>query len=204
MAEIIGNDPFDEQVLEVFRDARKRLIKSDARVLPRMLPTGIQVYALPITVPATQYAKFRFTPRTLARWQTWYGFDFHALQTQGERSGARTSFRSDQVRRWAHVAPPLLLTEVDFARFQATQVDVCHTLQIKESGLFNGVAIYFTLTLDETTALSLHPAEADNNNWRVPVWMLDEPLHVQPGEVFDLTYRYRVGDAAITCRRHVG
>ena len=66
VSEIIGNDPFDEKVVEVTADARMRLLKPDAR----MVPQTITIFALPLTVPDRIVRRRWFTPEVLENWRS--------------------------------------------------------------------------------------------------------------------------------------
>ena len=47
VAEVIGNEPFEEEILETTLDARRRLLKPDARLIPHAL----ELLARPLLLP---------------------------------------------------------------------------------------------------------------------------------------------------------
>jgi hypothetical protein len=64
------------------------------------------------------------------------------------------------------------------------------------AGHLNGVLIYFDLVLGDGGILSSHPAAADPaNHWASLVWVPPEPIALQPGDRFSVSYRYRVPGA---------
>src|SRR5512140_1774462 len=72
VTEMIGHEPFSEDALLVSWDAKKRLLKDDAR----MLPARIRLFAYPAVLPEVVRQKHFFTEASVARWRDWYGVDF--------------------------------------------------------------------------------------------------------------------------------
>ncbi len=75
VSEIIGNDPLAEGVVQAIMDARKRLLKPEAR----LVPGKVRVLALPVTIPGDELMKRKVTVETLRNWYSWYGIDFGPL-----------------------------------------------------------------------------------------------------------------------------
>lgn len=75
ISEIIGNEPLHERVLQSTRDAIKRLLEPDSKFVPRML----RIYAVPVDIPESVIARYRFMESTQAAWNDWYGVDFTPL-----------------------------------------------------------------------------------------------------------------------------
>lgn len=188
VSEVIGHEPLAEQVLEVTLDARTRLLKPGAR----LIPSRLQIYAFPVSIPASELAKRTFTPESVDKWRSWYGIDFSPLVDFGERSRF-FSVRLREARDWPTLTDPVLLVDVGLDEGEGVRIDTTAFAVATASGQVNGVLIYFELQLGPTTRLSTHPRHAtDSNHWRAPVWRLADPLAVRTGERLSLTYTYRV------------
>jgi predicted O-methyltransferase YrrM len=187
VSEIIGNEPLAENVLEVTRDARKRLLKPGAR----MVPSKVRVLGIPITLPEALFARHRLTADTLQSWRSWYGIDFDLLAAV-DRGPTPVFFpRPRKARAWETISEPILLAEVDLSDVELLMIDRSVTISANTSGILNGMLVYFELDLGPTTRLSTHPHTADENcHWRSMVWVLD-PLPLTAGERFKITYQYR-------------
>ena len=182
VSEIIGNDPFDEKVVEVTADARMRLLKPDAR----MVPQTITIFALPLTVPDRIVRRCCFTPEVLENWRSWYDIDFSALA----RSAAPWSFTcSPGILGGRALADPVPVADLRSAQSSAVAADRCFTATA--SGRLNGVMICFEAELSPGIRLSTHPDQGDCS-WKHRVWMLPEPLTAVPGSRYLLTYRHGV------------
>ncbi len=187
VSEIIGNDPFDENILAVTHDARQRLLKPNARILPNRL----SVYALPLTIPARYTQERVLDARAIDHWHTWYGLDLSPLSAAFEPDrGQLFSIRPQHAADWSFLASPILLADIDLANFQDRFVNQVLSGVIDYPGLLNGMLIYFETQVGSQT-LSTHPHKATADNiWRSPVWWLTGGGKVVPGDRFALEYQF--------------
>lgn len=187
VSEIIGNEPLGENVLEVTRDARRRLLKPGAR----MVPSKVRILGIPVTLPRAEFARHRLTEDMLRDWRSWYGIDFDLL-APGDGVPESVFFpRPQKARHWETLSEPILLAEVDLREVERVTINRSMTVSANTSGVLNGLLVYFELDLGPNTRLSTHPDTADENcHWRSMVWVLD-PLLVTAGECFETTYQYR-------------
>jgi hypothetical protein len=189
ISELIGTEPLAENVIEVTVDARKRLLKPDARMVPR----GIKLFGLPVTIPRSELDGRALTAETLLSWQSWYGIDFSPLAPVDRDEPGLTFVRPDRMRDWQVLADPILLAEVDFPSVTRLSIDSHAIATATSSGPLDGVAIYFELNLSPTTSFSTHPSQVGaDNHWRSPVWTVVPPLALQAGDRFGVRFRYRV------------
>jgi type I protein arginine methyltransferase len=198
VSEILGNDPFDENILQTFRDARKRLLNPN----PRILPENVKVWGLPVVIPPALLQNKVLLPHDLVNWQSWYGVDFSALKhvTAGL---SRYLFRANAalVTNLTIIDQLLLLTEVDFATFEEMSISNEITATVQQP--FNGLLMYFESKLGKAM-LTTHPAVAgDTNSWVSPVWYLPKAQQLQPGDPFTIRYKYMQGsNSEITLVTH--
>jgi hypothetical protein len=187
VSEIIGNEPLGESVLEVTEDARRRLLKPGAR----MVPDGFRILGLPVTIPGSEVRRHVLTGETLRNWRSWYGMDFGPLAEAPRESSPAFFVRPQKASGWQVLSEPVLLAEVDLKEVDRPLIDNSVTVSAGASGELNGLLVYFELDLGPTTTLSTHPAQADEHcSWTDMVWSL-EPLQLQPGDRFTVSYQYR-------------
>ena len=115
VSELIGDEPLAERVIGITQDALRRLLKPGAR----LLPSGIKIFGLPVTVPVQELSKHTFTSGTLQSWQSWYNIDFAPLVKIVHRSFLNSLFgyfiNPYTMRHWKTLSAPVLL-----ARFLLT------------------------------------------------------------------------------------
>ncbi|MBI2956634.1 MAG: 50S ribosomal protein L11 methyltransferase, partial [Acidobacteria bacterium] len=172
-SEIIGNEPLAENVLEVVADARKRLLKPGARLIPHR----VKIFGLPVEIPRAELGKRTFAAETLENWRAWYGMDFRPLLVAAQETPQVFYVKPQQAREWKTLGEPLRLAEVDLSRVEDLTIENRGTARTRAAGLLGGVLVYFELELSRSTRFSTAPAEADEgSHWRSPVWLLGESL----------------------------
>ena len=75
VAEIIGNEPFEEEILETTLDARRRLLKPDARLIPHRLT----LLARPLRLPDGEARQRAIGRAAVERWRRLYEMEFQPL-----------------------------------------------------------------------------------------------------------------------------
>ncbi len=184
VTETIGNEPLSEQVLELTLDARKRLLKDGARLVPGC----VRVMVLPVTVPEEVLIDRTFSPAGARRWQAWYGIDFHSLSA---RNSLFCWVKPHLARGWPTFSEPLTLGDIDLREFQSFNTGGQAEFVATRSGALNGLLMYFELEMAPTVTFSLHPEKVDaRSSWRSTVRILREPLEVSRGQRFSVSYKY--------------
>ncbi len=187
VSEIIGNDPLDEGILGTTADALKRFLKPDARLIPR----NLQIYGLPVSIPANLFETHTFTDRAAKRWQTWYDMDFSALASATYRRNHTLFTSTYNTREWPCISEPVLLAELDLKSVDHRPVEADVEVQVKRSGELNGIIVFFETRLSESVHFSIHPSKAtSDNSWDSKVWIAGTPVAYELGDTFNLTYTY--------------
>jgi protein arginine N-methyltransferase 1 len=188
VSELVGNEALEERILELTLDTIQRFLKPDARFVPRWL----RVYAAAVEIPAPVVAGHRFTEETGARWSDWYGgFDFSPLGRANPPSTRRILFRAQAPRDWIRASEPVLLADIDLASGHPALLEVEVHAAVEARAAVNGLVSWFDLGLSPGVEISTDPRRApEDNHWLVPVWMLPEPVPVEPGETLTLRYSY--------------
>lgn len=193
ISEMVGNEPTHDAMLEVMRDAKARLLKPAAR----MVPGRVKIFGLAVALPEERIAANRVTSAAAAGWGERYGLDFGHLVAAGTPTGSSTfSVRPYDTRGWPTLSPPVLLAELDLMRVDGLELRVDLPFTATADGTINGTLVYFETELGPTTNLSLHPDQAGDDTFRyLPARPLSAPLAVRAGEAMTMTYRYRVAGA---------
>lgn len=187
ISEIIGNDPFGERVLEATIDARKRFVKPTAR----LIPARIEVYALPVTIPAEIYSEYVFTQADLQNWLAWYGVDFSPLSESKLEEPFFFGVNTYETRSWSRLAGGKHLLSVNFGGIDSLVIQAETQFEAEIDGLLNGVLIYFDLVLSDVVHLSISPDDTDpTNSWDTLVWLVTQPIDLKRGEHLRLRYAY--------------
>jgi hypothetical protein len=198
VSEIIGDDPLAERILPTFADARERLLVADARVIPSRLQIG----ALPLEVPAGRMQAFRFTDGHAAIWGDRYGVDFSGLVATSDQQAHRVSVNSYETRAWKRLAEPVVLADLDLRREQAEPPEQVVDLPVTTAGSVTGLLVYFDAELGPEVHLSLHPDVApSSNSWGNLLHLLARPLDVAAGDTLRLRYRHGGRGAAFDLER---
>jgi 16S rRNA G966 N2-methylase RsmD len=196
VSEMIGNDPLDEEVLELTMDARRRLLKPEAR----LIPSRLQVAALPVEIPDEQLAQHRFTDATIAGWAERWGVEFRELADIDRERWQRFFLRPQETRAWQALAAPATLIDIDLAEVDSPTISATTTVEATAAGLFNGVVVYFEAELGHGVELSTHPAAASpSNHWCSPVWCVVDGRPVNPGDPITINYQRIGGRSELSC-----
>lgn len=181
VSEIIGTDALGEGIVRLFKDARKRLLKPDARFVPHRL----QIFALPVAVPEHEINKAMVTPNLIKTWRSRYGIDFSGAQKRHP-----SSFTADP-RKLAGkaIGTPVLAYDAKLAAIKQHSIHVEGAFDATASALLEGVLVYFEAETSPSIRLSTHPDRVGaDNHWHQRVWLLPEPLRVDAGRRYRLQF----------------
>jgi protein arginine N-methyltransferase 1 len=191
VTETFGNSPLSEEVLEIVVDARKRLLKPGARVVPG----SVRVFGTPVMVPDKELSQFVFTPDCLRLWQRWYGLDFTPLGSVDRNALLTHWLDREKVADWKPLAPTVPLIDIDLTRLSDARVNGTADVEVRKTGLLSGIAVHFELDLGAGVTHSTDAWQsAPDNHWLVPIYFFVEPMDVQRGDVLRLTYSYDPAD----------
>jgi precorrin-6B methylase 2 len=188
VAEIIGNEPFEEEILETTLDARRRLLKPGARLVPHAL----ELLARPLWLPEAEIRQRVFGRAAVQRWRDLYGMDFQALLDAAAKDPVYTVTEGEVVTTWPPAGPPVVLASVDLAAFQEASVRAVTDLVVDPPGPVNAVAVTFRAHLRDGITHTLDPWKWPSSSWATSVWVLPEPVEVGPGSALRAHYLRRV------------
>jgi precorrin-6B methylase 2 len=188
VSEIIGNEPFEEEILETTLDARRRLLKPGAR----LIPNALTLFARPLLLPDTEARQRALGRSAVERWRGLYGIDFEPLVEATVRGAVNSPTEAEVAAKWPPVGPPVVFTVVDLTAFDLATVRAAADLALDAPGEVNAVAVTFRAALFGAIAHTLDPWTWPTSSWATSVWVLPDPLYVGPDAVLRVRYNRRV------------
>ncbi len=188
VAEVIGNEPLEEEILETMLDARRRLLKPGAR----MIPHALSLFARPILLPEAEVRQRAFGRSAVERWRALYGIDFAPLLEAAIPGPTHTITEGEVVATWAPVGPRAELARVDFTTFDEPSVHASTDLVVEPPGQVNGIALTFRAELFEDISHTLDPWTWPVSSWATSVWVLSDPIEVSAESALRIDYHRRV------------
>jgi SAM-dependent methyltransferase len=160
VTETLGAFALDEHILSNVIDARARLLKPDAIIIPRR----IELYLVPVDDASIYDARVKW-------WSGQpYGFDFSPLAV----FASNTVFVGS-VSSASFLAPPAMVIDTDLSTITRTDVEGRVRFTAARSGTLYGFAGWFRATLAEGIELS---NEVPGTNWEHVFLPLERPIDV--------------------------
>ena len=153
VAELIGNEPLEEEILETTLDARRRLLKPGARLVPHRLT----LLARPLRLPEGEARQRAIGRSAVERWRGLYEMEFQPLLDAALPGPVNMPTEAEVVATWPPVGPPAVLADLDLSTFSDASVRGCADLAVDEPGAVNAVAVTFTAALYGTIEHTLDP-----------------------------------------------
>ena len=197
VAEVIGNEPFEEEILETTLDARRRLLAPDARLVPHAL----SLFARAVLLPEAEIRQRTFGRAAIARWHDLYDIDFEPLLDSASPAPLHTITEAEVVGTWPQAGPPAALISVDLTSFVEAVVHASADLVVDPPGRVNGIALTFRAHLHDGITHTLDPWARPASSWGTSVWVLRDTLELPSESRLRVTYRRRVHGSAdgLTC-----
>ena len=185
ICELIGDEPLNERIQEVCRDAMKRLLKTNAR----LVPSRLVLKTLPVGAPSETLDGYVATDTTAERWHHWYDTDFSAFASYSRSEFQYAWIRAQDALNWDILSEPVTIVELDLRTFTSTFEAGSAMGAFTRDGSMNGVLLYFEANLAAGIHLSTHPTLVGaDNHWRSMLRLVDPCRNVHHGEVFRITY----------------
>jgi SAM-dependent methyltransferase len=192
VCELIGDDPLGERILETVADARRRLLKPGARVVPARL----RVMGSPLEIPADVLQRRSLAGGTPDRWREWYHMDFAPLVEVAGATPQVFFVAPQDVRGWRTLADPVTLADVDLQGCEDTAIDASAETVARTAGEVSGLLVYFEVDVWPGIRHGSAPDQVDgSNHWITPAWALPRSVPVTRGRRIRVSYRYRAGGA---------
>jgi hypothetical protein len=168
ITETIGNDPLEERILDVVDDARARMLKDGARVIP----ASVDVYAQAFQIPEEEVASLTIGPDLVRRWKDAYGIDFEPVRQITDATARQQGIAPHRARRWHPVSDPVRLFRLDLAAPVPLAPEAVMDLPA-DGPRPNGILVFFEAQLSPSVRLSTRPADLkEDTSWTSPLWLL--------------------------------
>jgi SAM-dependent methyltransferase len=165
VTETMGSLGYDEHMLGFILDARKRLLRDGAALVPR----SVALHAVPVEIPAV-YNKHI----------AWWDEPRHGLDLRPLRVFASNSLGYVQLDAAASLAAEAQLIDIDFRTNQTTLVSGRNTYIAERDATLHGFGAWFTTVLAEGVSFSTKEPRA--THWAQAFFPLEVPLQVVPGD----------------------
>ena len=190
VAEVIGNEPLEEEILETTLDARRRLLKPDARLIPHTLT----LLARPVLLPEADARQRAIGRAAVERWRELYAMEFQPLLDGALPGPVNMPTEAEVAATWPTVGPPVTLAALDLATLADASVNACADLVVDAPGAVNAVAVTFRAALDGKIEHTLDPWTWPTSSWATSVWVFPDRVDLGAGEVLRLRYQRRSPD----------
>jgi protein arginine N-methyltransferase 1 len=188
VAEVIGNEPFEEEILETTLDARRRLLKPDARLIPHTL----ELVARPLLIPEAEARQRAIGSSAIQRWRQLYGIEFQPLLDAAFHGPVNNPTEAEVLARWPPSGPPVTLATVELGRYERPTVDAFAVLAVADSAWVNAIAVTFRAHLHGSVVHTLDPWRWPSSSWATSVWVLPGPVRVGAADTLRVRYCRRV------------
>ncbi len=197
VAEVIGNEPFEEEILETTLDARRRLLKPDARLIPHTL----ELMARPLLIPNAEARQRAIGLQAIQRWRALYGIEFEPLLDAAFPGAVNNPTEADVLARWPPVGPPVTLATVELGCYERPTVNASAELAVANAAWVNAIAITFRAYLYGSLVHTLDPWRWASSSWATSVWVLPDPVRVGSRDTLRVGYCRRAPGRAdgLTC-----
>ncbi|MDB5212282.1 MAG: hypothetical protein JWO86_209 [Myxococcaceae bacterium] len=196
VTETIGNDPLDEQMLEIVADAKRRLLTPDARIIP----SAIEIYGIAVDIPRTVLERHVFTKRKVESYLAAYGIDFTPLEEHRLSCSEPIMLDSRDVATWP-LAEPVLLAAIDMTGPFETVVSSRVTTRISRDSQHLGIMLAFRATLAPGVFLSTLPDDFDPlSHWAHALFPAYDCPEVKGGGTVLVDYTYERGVTTVRMR----
>jgi precorrin-6B methylase 2 len=196
VTETIGNDPLDEQMLEIIADAKRRLLVPNARIIP----SAIEIFGIAVDIPRTVLERHVFTKRKVDGYRSAYGIDFSPLEDHRLSCSEPIMLDSRDVATWP-LAEPVLLASIDLTGPFETVIESRAHVEISRDSQNLGVMLAFRATLAPGIVLSTLPVDFDpTSHWAHALFPAFDCPAVMGGTSIAVDYSYERGVTTVRVR----
>lgn len=181
--EILGVDPFDENLLPVLLDARRRLLRPGGRMLPRRL----EVCCLGVEGPEDPRHDAAMAVARARELSGMHGLDFspvvRAVEAAASRPRRNRAWLGDKSFDRKVLSEELRLLDLDLegGDLEIVGRPASASLRITAEGTLVGIVLFFRAHLDEEIQLTTSPF-APLTHWGWDLRLFSRRLRVRPGD----------------------
>lgn len=172
VTETIGNIGFEEGILAWVTDARKRLLKPGARIVPSAISMMVAA-----TESSHDYAEIGRLRRPL------YEFDFTPLADLASHTMLWTDFSPVSL-----VTRPATVVDIDLSTTRQVDIEGTVTLRARRDALVHGLGCWFVAEIAPGISISNEPP-TKAPSWNQGFLPLPEPVSVSKGDLLPVEIR---------------
>ncbi len=183
LTETLGNGGFDEGILGTVLDARQRLLKPDAAIVPQSV--ALQICALD-------------DPTISANLDAWPA-DLHGLDYSTLRPLAANQLAWQRLRAKTLISSPVSLPHLDLSRHGSPDYGGRRRLTITRPGTLRGLGAWFHSRL--SAGITIHNAPDDGaRSWCQSVLPIETPWAVEAGDRLEVDLEIQADGSLWTWR----
>jgi type I protein arginine methyltransferase len=164
VTETLWNFGLGEGLVGLVLDARERLLKDGARIIP----AALESWLAPVAVPRLYDG--------LETWPDDYEVDLSVMRSLAMNNVHQVTIDADEL-----MADPALFARVDLQEIQEEDVDGSIQFTATRSGAVHGLAGWFVASLSPTVQITTAPPNPAPN-WGHAFFPLEAPLDVEEGD----------------------
>jgi hypothetical protein len=169
VTETLGAPGLDENILGSIIDARARLLRPGAALVPRQVVLSI----VPVELPELH-----------AKHVAWWNEPRYDLDLRPFRVFASNSILVVNLDAEAYVAPPAAIIDVDLATASSTLVRGRTRFAASRDAVVHGFGLWFTATLAE--GITITNRESGATHWGQAFFPLEQPIALTRGAPIDV------------------
>jgi ribosomal protein L11 methyltransferase PrmA len=177
----IGQFGFEAGLIETVADVRTRLLKSDARIIPRR----VTLCVAPVESPELRGGLAFWANRPV-------GFDFAPARTTAVNSGHRIRLQAEHL-----LGPAASGAVIDTRTVADTPFDCDATLTAFRDGILDGIGGWFVADLADGVRTTNAPGDAERIDRRNVLFPIDQPVPLSAGDTVTVSMRIRPGDLLV-------
>ena len=169
VTETLGTFGLEEQILGLTLDARARLLRPDAT----LIPSSIALSAVPVELP-----------EVFERHVGWWSEPRYGLDLSPARVFASNTLTTADIEPASYLAAPAEIASLDLATIETPDVHALASFTAARNGILHGFGGWFTATLAEGIVLSNASPRA--TVWRQAFLPLEQPIAIPRGATIEL------------------
>jgi Arginine methyltransferase oligomerization subdomain/Ribosomal protein L11 methyltransferase (PrmA) len=174
----IGRFGLEASIVELFADARRRLLKPDAR----LVPGAIDLFVAPVQSPRL-HRRLHFWSRRPA------GFEYAPAGAVAANTGYPARYTPEQI-----LGPASRLMTVDLSGDVADTLTARTSLRAAASGSLHGIGGWFSARLSPTVTMTNAPGAAHRIRRRQVFFPIDRAVAIAEGDEVEVRMQFRPAD----------
>ncbi len=162
ISELIGYHPFDEHIVSIFQDAKKRLLKTRGQLIPRQL----DLYATPVFIEDKNNEN-HFNLTDIGNWSDCYKLSFESLLKKDNHNLNPFLIPLKRINIITKYGETKCLDSI----ILGTEQNILKTHKISQGKEYNFLILSFAARLDNNTFLETRPnLQNQTNCWKYPCY----------------------------------